>query len=155
MLQFRRRYEEYAAQREADRIAREVERAARVKGSRGAVSEGHWFYQEGLRLRQTGDAAGAERVWRDLVTAFRDVPSERAWVLLAERELNHPGEAAPAEVRWAAVRESLDAAERLRLEGKIDDAKRVCQAIEDLYRDDPSAKSILDEVRTLRLKLGE
>src|SRR5262249_28963057 len=83
-------------QREAERAVRDAERTARKAGVRGTISEAQWFYQEGLRLRQQGDQAGAERVWRSLIQAFRDVAAEKPWGVLAERGLAGSGGGADA-----------------------------------------------------------
>jgi serine/threonine-protein kinase len=148
---FRRQYEDYVAQRDAERAVREAERTARKTGTGGGVGEAQWFYENGLRLRQQGDEVGAARVWRGLVTAFRDVPSENPWVVLAERELARPNPgSASGEVRWAAVRQALDRARRLAADGKAEEAAAICQALTELYRDDPSARGIVEEARQIR-----
>jgi serine/threonine-protein kinase len=124
------------------------ERRAALRGER--LSEAQWFYQLGLRRRQQGDPEAAAATWRDLVRSFRDVPAEQKWVWLAEKELAKEGGAADDARRWEAVRAALGRARRLRDEGKPDEADAVCAALEELYRDDPSAKAILDEVRRQR-----
>src|SRR5262249_32072500 len=67
-------------QGEGGRARRQALRNAR---SSRRASEAQWFFQQGLRLRQQGDEAGARRVWEGLVRLFRDVESERGWVELA------------------------------------------------------------------------
>jgi hypothetical protein len=135
---YRQKYEDY--------------RAARAAARRGDhLSEAQWFYQEGLRRRQQGRPAEARQTWRDLVRCFRDDPAERWWVRLAEQELAREGEAADAH-RWDSVRGALARARRLRDEGRADEADATWEALEQLYRDDPSAKDVLDEVRRERGK---
>jgi serine/threonine-protein kinase len=136
--QFRKKIADHHALEKAET------RAARA----GPVSEAQWFYEEGLRLRQRGDADGAERVWKGLVQAFRDVPSEEPWVRLAEVQLKKPDERIlPEEKRWEPVRVALQRARQLRDDGKPDEAEAIWQAVEELYRKDPSAAGILEEVR--------
>jgi serine/threonine-protein kinase len=136
-----------------DRYRRQLEdyreeHLAALRGER--LSEAQWFYQLGLRRRQQGDLAAARQTWRDLVRSFRDVPAEQKWVRLAEKELaKEGGEAADAR-RWEAARAALARARRLRDEGHADEANAVLEALEELYRDDPSAKTILDQVRQER-----
>src|SRR5262249_15346047 len=81
--------ERFRQKREDAQAAREANRAARRAGPMG---EAQWFYQEGLRLRQQGDEEKAQRVWRALIQAFKEVNSEGAWVRLAEKELDQPAE---------------------------------------------------------------
>jgi hypothetical protein len=114
----------------------------------GPVSEAQWFYEEGLRLRQRGDAEGAERLWKGLVQSFRDVPSEQPWVRLAELQLKKPDERIlPEEKRWEPVRAALQRARELRDGGKPDEAEAIWQGLEELYQKDPSAAAVLEELR--------
>jgi hypothetical protein len=99
-----------------------------------------------LRLRQQGRPEEARQTWRRLVAAFHGVPTERAWVRLAEKELAKEGAADDAH-RWDAARQALARARKLREEGKDREADEICAALEELYRDDPSAKEFLDELR--------
>jgi tetratricopeptide (TPR) repeat protein len=110
------------------------------------LGEAQWFYQEGLRLRQQGRPDEARQTWQCLVRAFRGVPAERSWVSLAEKELAKEGGADDAH-RWDAARQALERTRQLRAEGKGQEADEVLAALEELYRDDPSAKEILAEVR--------
>jgi serine/threonine-protein kinase len=127
---------------------RALEKAEAHAEKAGPVSEAQWFYEEGLRLRQRGDAEGAERLWKDLVRSFHDVPSEGPWVRLAELQLRKPDERIlPEEKRWEPVRAALQRARQLRDDGKPDEAEAIWQGLEDLYGKDPSAAAILDEVR--------
>jgi tetratricopeptide (TPR) repeat protein len=123
---------------------------AREAGRRSDhLGEAQWFYQEGLRQRQQGRPDAARQTWQRLVRAFGAVPAERAWVALAEKELAKEDEAADAH-RWDAARQALVRARRLRNEGKGKEADEVYAALEELYRDDPSAKELLDELRRER-----
>jgi serine/threonine-protein kinase len=115
------------------------------------LSEAQWFYEQGLRRRQQGDADGARTTWRNLVRSFRDVSGEQRWVRLAQKELKRDDEATDAH-RWDAVEEALQRARRLREDGKQQEADEVYLALEQLYHDDPSAKDILEKVRAERAR---
>jgi len=133
---YERKYEDYRAARQAARHS-------------DHLSEAQWFYEEGLRRRQQGRPEAARETWRDLVRAFRGDPAERWWVRLAEKELAREDQAADGH-RWDAVRQALARAQRLRGQGQNREADEICAALEELYRDDPSAKEILDQVRRER-----
>jgi hypothetical protein len=125
-------------------------RAAREAAHHGDVlSEAQWFYQEGLRRRQQGHPEAARETWKNLVRAFRDVPAESRWVRRAERELAKDGEESDAR-RLDSARQALARARKLRSQGKEEEAEEVLAALEALYRDEPSAKDILDEIREAR-----
>jgi serine/threonine protein kinase len=131
--QFRHQYESVRASRQANRTSRLA----------GPMSEAQWFYQEGLRLRQQGDEAGAQRIWRALVQAFQDVPSERPWVRLAENDLAQPSEKVVKDRQWAPVREAVRHARALRQQGKGKEADAILKALKELYGDEKGAKAIL------------
>ena len=97
--------EEWRDRCEAAKAARQANRAA---SRAGPMSEAQWFYQEGLRLRQQGDGVAARRVWKSLVRAFQEVPSEEPWVRLAEQELNRGTEDSP-DRQWEPVRQAIAA----------------------------------------------
>jgi serine/threonine-protein kinase len=124
---YHRRYEAIQAERAAARAARNA----------GPMSEAQWFYQEGLRRRQRGDEAAARRVWRALVEAFGEVPSEGPWVRLAQKELGGDGGDTPRQLE--PLREALRRARELRREGKTKQADAIEAGLKELYRDDPGA----------------
>jgi serine/threonine-protein kinase len=130
---FKRRLDDYRAGREAEREAKRAR----------PMSEAQWFYQRGLRLRQEGDEAGARRVWKALATAFADVPSEKAWAKLAAERLAEDDP--QAERKLEPVREAVRRARELRAEGKEEEAKAILDALQELFKDDPAARSILRE----------
>jgi Protein kinase domain len=132
--EFRKRMADHDAARQAERTARTA----------GPMSEAQWFFQEGLRQRQRGDEDGARRTWHALARAFARTPSEEPWVRLAEKELADP-DAPDKERPWEPVREALKTAQRLRDEGKVEDADAILQGLRDLYRDDPKAQKIIKE----------
>ncbi|HMC65343.1 MAG TPA: protein kinase, partial [Gemmataceae bacterium] len=113
-----------------------------------AISEGQRFYQEGLRRCQAGDDLGARRVWQNLVVSCDKIDAEQRWVRLAKRGLAELDKRlAPAERRWETIREALRRAQRLRDEGDEPAAQKIWSALEDLYRDDPAAQTLLKEFR--------
>jgi hypothetical protein len=123
---------------EAAQAARQAHRAARLARP---MSEAQWFYHEGLRLRQQGDEAGARRVWKALVQAFQDVPSEEPWLRRAEQDMDNP---AP-ERQWSSVRQAMQRVRELRRQGKNKEAEAIVNALKELYRDDPAAQAILKQ----------
>jgi eukaryotic-like serine/threonine-protein kinase len=138
---YRRQLDELEEQRQARNAVRRWHETA------DKMSEAAWFYEQGWRLRQQGDAARAERVWRDLVRSFRDVPAERPWVELAEKELDGGKDPQGDPRPWGSVRKALERARQLRDQGKIDEAEEIWQGLEGLYREDAAAQPILEEVR--------
>jgi serine/threonine-protein kinase len=132
--------EAFRQQYESARAARQAGRAARFAGP---MSEAQWFYQEGLRQRQRGDEARARRIWRSLVSAFKEVPSETPWVRLAEKELEQPADKG-ADRQWGPVRESVRRAHELRDQGKENEADTIRKALKELYHGDKQAESIVN-----------
>jgi serine/threonine-protein kinase len=114
----------------------------------GRLSEAHWFFQQGLRQRQRGDAQAARETWTALIAAFQNVPSEKRWVRRAREELEKDPPA--DERRWTGVRKSLERARGLRAEGKPEEANEILDGLEKLYRGDESAATILAEIRRER-----
>ncbi len=132
--------DEFKRRLDDDRAGREAARAARQAKPMG---EAQWFYQRGLRLRQQGDEAGARRVWEALAAAFQDVPSEAAWVKLAQERLAEDDKTVAR--KWEPVREAVRRAKKLRDEGKVDEANAVLAALAELFKDDPEARALLKE----------
>jgi hypothetical protein len=108
-------------------------------------TEAERLYRQGLALLQAGDAAGARRLWQGVVTAFRGVGAEERWVRLAERGLQKLEVPTSAE-RWDSVRAALAQARKLRDAGKADEARRIWNALDALYRGDPAAGEVLAEL---------
>src|SRR5439155_12180644 len=67
--------------------ARDLRRESASARLSGPMSEAHWFYEKGLRLRQEGRLGEAHEVWRQLIEAFGEVTAERPWVERARAEL--------------------------------------------------------------------
>ncbi len=136
--------EEQTADDEQAALKRALIKARATAGK----SEAERFYREGVRRLRDGDVVCAERVWTDLVRGFRGVSGEERWVGLAEQGLTDLGQHKPDEERrWEAVRASLKQARQFRDQGQKDQAEAIWRALENLYRDDPSARPILDEIR--------
>jgi hypothetical protein len=136
--EFRQRIEDQRAQKETAKAARNAT----------VLTEAQWIYEEGLRQRQQGRTAAAEETWRNLVRLFDGVASEQPWVELAQKELAGTGKPEPtAELRWKPVRKALERARQLCAAGKRGEAEEVWRGMEALYRDDPSAAVILEELR--------
>ncbi len=132
--------EEWRVRYEASKAAREANRVARRAGP---MSEAQWFYQEGLRQRQRGDEAGAQRIWKALMRAFQNVPSEEPWVRLAEQERDKADGKPPPERQWNPVRQAIRQARELREQGHKEEAERIENALRKLYRGDKQAETIL------------
>jgi serine/threonine protein kinase len=130
--------ERWREKSETAKAARQANRTARFAGP---MSEAQWFYQEGLRLRQQGDEAGARRVWQALARAFKDVPSEDPWLRLAEKEQNKD----KPERQWSPVRQALRRARELRQRGEDKEAAKIVEGLRELYRGDKEAEAILNE----------
>src|SRR5262245_13195646 len=125
-----------------------LRRALEGMRSTKAISEGQRFYQEGLRRCQAGDIAGARQIWQNVVASFQGIEAEQRWVQAAERGLSELKKRSPGDGhRWDTVHEALRTARQLRDEGKREAAEKIWKGIEDLYRDDPAAQHIRDQLR--------
>lgn len=111
------------------------------------VGEAQRFFEQGRRLKLSGNPAAARDVWRNLVRTFQGVDSELAWVQKAEKELERLKDLPPDADRWLPVRQALERARKLRDEAKRDDAEQIWQGVEELYWNDPTAREILAEVK--------
>jgi hypothetical protein len=125
LAELRQEYDDKVAEHAAKRAAR----------SKKAISEGQWFFEKGMRLRRNGREKEAQQVWRTLVAAYAHVPSQKPWVRRAEEEL------AKKEVRMddppepEALRDALERASKL---GQQEELKKIRQALQDLYANDPA-----------------
>jgi serine/threonine-protein kinase len=134
--------DEVAAFRGRVETVRSARRAGILTRRAGPMTEPQWFYQQGLRLRQQGDEAGARRVWQALAQAFREVPSEAPWVRLAEERL---AESQPRDVERTLqpVRDAMRKAKELRAAGKTREAEEMIRGLLELYSGDPAANEII------------
>jgi serine/threonine-protein kinase len=137
---YRKKREEYAATR----------RGSGGRQSPGATpvhSEAERFYLKGQRQLKDGDTAAALRTFRSLVLTFDGVEAESAWVRLAKKAQEDLEKKQPPDAdRWKSVRATLERTRTM----KKEDAEPIWRAIEELYKDDPSAEGVLREVRELR-----
>jgi serine/threonine-protein kinase len=116
------------------------------------VREAQRLYEQGLRLRKQGDVVAAHRVWANLITLFRDDPTAKSWVSQAAEGLNDLNKEMGDKERWLPVRARLEQARQWRNQGKRDKAELVWKAVEELYKDNPWAEDILNEVKEDRKK---
>jgi serine/threonine-protein kinase len=115
-------------------------------------SEAKRFYQQGELLQKQGNPAAAQKIWTSLIDAFGEVDAEKQWVAKARTALAELDRAGDRKDRWLSVREAIERSRELRAKGRADEAERILVAIEELYRNDPSAREILDEVKKARAK---
>jgi hypothetical protein len=128
-----------------------LDRALKQADAERPQSEAERFYRQGLASLQNGDVAAAKRTWNAVVVTFGEVATERRWVELAQRGLGRL-EITGGDARFAPAREALDQARKLRDAGKRDDANRIWSGLEALYRDDPAATPVMDELKRDREK---
>lgn len=117
-------------------------------------SEAERFYQEGVRLSQAGDFAGARRTWERLATAYAGIEGAGPWVDLARQAagriptqdgaLHRPAAA-------AALRDALARARTLKAADQPKEAAAILDALDALYRDDPDAAAIRALIEKVRL----
>lgn len=115
-------------------------------------SEAQRFYQQGELLQKQGNAAAAQQVWRSLVDVFGEIDAEKEWVQRARRSLNELDKANQIQDRHKHARQALDRARELKQQGKHVEAERIWDGIEQLYRNDPSAAGLLQDVQKVRQK---
>ncbi len=117
--------------------------AVRAQQSR-PPSEAQWFYIQGMRWRQLGEEARAQKCWHDLITAFEGSPSEHPWVQLARETMANPAsQKLTDDQRWVAVRRALVHVRQLVKEGRQSEARKTVDALKDLYHNDPTAADLL------------
>lgn len=130
--------EEYRQQLADSRAIVEARALART---RGRISEGQWFYESAIRQRLRGDEAGAKRTLGALIDAYSEVPAQRPWVELAEKELDRrPG---LTDKPWKSIRDALDRAEKLLREGKPEEAATIRRGLRELYHADKAALEVI------------
>ena len=129
--------------RVADRDA--ARQAARETRTAGPMSEAQWFFQDGMRQWQRGNADGARQRWKALTQAFGRTPEDAPWVDLANKDLQRLDAGAAGERQWAPVRAAVQKAKQLREDGKADEANAILQGLHELYHGDAEAEAILKE----------
>jgi eukaryotic-like serine/threonine-protein kinase len=145
--------EEIKAFRARSEPAGELRRAQSSGRAVKYNSEAERFYQEGVKLCQAGDFAGARRMWERVVASYSGVESESRWVELARQAagrmtaqdgaLKRPG-------GQATIQAAIERSRSLRKENKPAEANAVLDALEGLYRDDPDAVEIREMIKKER-----
>lgn len=100
------------------------------------MTEAQWFYNLGLRYSQQGRDEEALKIWNNLFKAFQQVPSEKAWVALAAKQIQDATEATPKR-DTAPVVEAWNKAEELEKNGEKMTGAAIREAILQLYQDEP------------------
>jgi hypothetical protein len=142
------KFPDHAHREEVDAFERQIEEARAEAGDdpdrpHRPMSEARWFYERALRCRRRGEDAEARRLLEALIDAYRDLPSQRRWVRLAEQELDLRPPLRRAPRTAPVLREALDRARLLEKEGKADAAKAIRAGLKELYRDDEAAKEVI------------
>ena len=139
------KFPDHAHRDEVDAFKSQVEEARAQAGidltgrSHRPIAEAQWFYERALRCRRRGEDAEARRLLEALIDAYRDIPSQRRWVRLAEQELDLRPSLRGAPKTARVLQDALDRARRLDKEGKADEAKAIRAGLKELYRDDEAA----------------
>jgi eukaryotic-like serine/threonine-protein kinase len=140
---FRARTEPLAELRKAQAAGRTVKYS----------SEAERFYQDGVRLCQAGDFAAARRTWERVVTAYAGIEGEARWVDLARQaaaRLPTPEGALHRPASATAIREAIGRARTLKAAEKVKEASEILDALYALYRDDPDAAEIHEQIQKER-----
>ena len=116
------------------------------------MSEGQRIYFQGEARLKDGDLAGAQKVWRNLITVFDGVELEKPWVERAHKSLAKLVDEGMRADRWQSVHATLEKASDLAGRGNVAGAEKIWSAVEELYRGDPFADEILAEVKTARAR---
>jgi len=145
------KFPDHAHREEVDAFKRQLEEARAEANvdptgrSHRQLSEAQWFFERALRCRRRGDDAEARRLLEALIDAYRDIPSQRRWVRLAEQELDlrPPLRGTPKTAR--VLQDALERARALEKEGKADEAKAIRAGLKELYRDDKAAMEAIEK----------
>ena len=144
------RFPNHPFQKQVDEWLKMIE-AKRQERDNPLPSEAERFYIKGERLYKEGDTTGAEKVWTNLVAAFAPVESEQEWVQRAKEGLRQLALEADSK-RWESARTALKQAAEMAQNGRRAEAETIWKALEDLYRNDPAAQPILDEIKAAKNK---
>jgi serine/threonine-protein kinase len=139
------RFPEHPHREAVDKFRRRIEAARQSSDARR-------FFRQGERYLQDGNVAAAQRVWNNLVAVFGPDESAAEWVTRAQRELADLAKMQAAGDRLGPVRAALKRAQTLNAEGNGQEAERIWNGVEELYRDDPSARDLVKEARAARDK---
>jgi predicted Ser/Thr protein kinase len=114
------------------------------------------IYQQGGQYLRVGNSVAAVRIWKDLIAVYGTAKSPtrsdpaKPWVARAEKELAELEK--PSAEKAAAIRAALRRASKLWEVGQRQKAEQIWDGLEDLYRDDYTARDLLKEVREARQK---
>ncbi len=135
----------YQEEVEAFRLKRDLARSLQA-------SEAQRFFQQGELLHKQGQVQEAQKVWSNLIAAFGAVEAEKEWVQRAGRALNDINRTSLGPDRFKSAHLAIAHASELLRQGKREEANRIWTGIEELYRNDPGAKGLIDEVQRARGK---
>jgi hypothetical protein len=139
--------EEIASARVKLKDHRELRRAV-LEGTKVDIkSDAEGAYLRGLRLAQAGDFEAARRIWRAVAVAYGAVATEARWVELSRVGLKALDRPENSITHGPADRTAFDAAltqaKSLLAAGKSAEAAQAFRALQDLFRDDPTASEAI------------
>jgi len=144
---------EYAerAQEQLDRIAMAVadEQLTRKVTIRKLRSEGERLYLEAFSFEQFGDRATAQGKYESLIKLLADVPKERTYVLMAERQLENIRKEDNVVEGIKLVESRLADAEQLAEDGDKERAQAICESIISLYGNRPDFETQVELAKKL------
>jgi predicted Ser/Thr protein kinase len=145
-----RDYPDHAHKAEVEKFRKQFE-AGRLEADGGpALTEGQRHYLAGEALWKDGNLVEARGRWKNLIAAFGAVESEKEWVEKAKVSLAALDKQLQNQKRLAPVREALKKAAALRDEGKQEEARAIWDGLYALYRDDPGAAAVVQEIEAAR-----
>jgi serine/threonine-protein kinase len=144
-----RDYPDHPHKAEVEKFRKQLEASRQEADGGPALTEGQRHYLAGERLLKDGNLVEARARWKNLITAFGPVESEKEWVDKAKTSLASLEKQMQDQKRLAPVREALKKAAALRDEGKHDQARAIWDSLLALYRDDPAV------VREIQAARGE
>ncbi len=141
---------EVAAAKARIRDRKELQRAVTEGAKIQFHSEAERGYTLGLRLAQAGDAEGAKRYWQAVAVGFDGIAAEGRWVVLSRAgllALATAPRAAPRNKEYQSLEAALERARQLVMAGDAVEAETIYASLEELFRDDPTAKKLIDTAR--------
>jgi eukaryotic-like serine/threonine-protein kinase len=124
--------------------ARELRQAVTQAKRAKFTSEAERWYQRGLKQAQAADISGAKRTWQQVITVFGNVESEARWVGGAQSALVAFDKApVPTGSNNKGLAEALARLKTLDETGDTANWKLLRDALEELYRDDPSVLALI------------
>lgn len=150
---------DHAFAAEAKKLAEQIAAgrgASRARREAGALAvtapscEAERLYRKGVVLYLEGRAGEAEATWANLIRAFHGLPSQEAWVKVAELAL---AEAKKPASTLSAAKEVLDQAAK----EPPAEARNRLRSLKELYQPaaaEPEVKAILQQIDERLAKLG-